>query len=41
MYERKVNIYIYMKNYKVTSNGNVNKETNKQNKTKYMKITNI
>ena len=26
-------IYIYMKNYKVTSNGNVNKETNqtKQN----------
>ena len=33
MYERKVNIYIYMKNYKVTSNGNVNKETNqtKQN----------
>ena len=30
-----------MKNYKVTSNGNVYKETNKQNKTKYMKITNI
>ena len=38
-YVKKVNIYI--KNYKVTSNRNVNKETNKRNKEKYIKITNI
>ena len=39
-YVKKVNVYI--KNYKVTSNRNVNKETNKQNKRKYIKIiTNI
>ena len=29
--------YIYMKNYKVTSNRNVNKETNKQNKERIYK----
>ena len=39
-YVKKVNVYI--KNYKVTSNRNVNKETNKQDKRKYIKIiTNI
>ena len=37
-YEEKVNIYI--KNYKVTSNRNINKEINKTKK-KYIKITNI
>ena len=35
------NVNIYIKNYKVTSNRNVNKETNTQNKEKYIKITNI
>ena len=34
-YVKKVNIY--MKNFKVTSNRNVNKETNKQNKEKIYK----
>ena len=34
-YVKKVNIY--MKNFKVTSNRNVNKETNKQNKEKVYK----
>ena len=39
-YVKKVNIYI--KNYKVTSNRNVNKEANKRNKKiMYKNITNI
>ena len=38
-YVKKVNVY--MRNYKVQSNRNVNKETNKQNKEKYLKITYI
>ena len=38
-YVKKVNIYI--KNYKVTSNRNINKETNKQNKDTIIKITKI
>ena len=36
--ECKESKYIYIKNYKVTSNRNVNKETNKQKKRKYAKI---
>ena len=36
-YVKKVNIYIYIKNHKVTSNRNVNKDTNKPNKEKIYK----
>ena len=36
-YLKKVNKYIYIKNYKVRSNRNVNKETNKRNKEKIYK----
>ena len=35
------NVSIYIKNHKVTSNRNVNKDTNKPNKEKYVKATNI
>ena len=38
-YVKKVNVCT--KNYKVTSNRNVNKETNNQTKKKYIKATNI
>ena len=34
-YVKKVNIYIYIKSYKVTLNRNVNKEANKRNKKIY------
>ena len=34
-YVKKVNIYIYIKRYKVTLNRNVNKEANKRNKKIY------
>ena len=38
-YAKKVNIYI--KNYKVTSNGNLTKKQINETKEKYIKITNI
>ena len=38
--KRVCKVHIYIKNYKVTSNRNVNKETNKPKK-KYIKATNI